>query len=262
MKIHVPILLYSGILLTGLGACRKPKMVDPCEGLTVMPVANFAIKEVLSDTAFYSDTIFRDNGAEFVALDQYETVSWKVGNDTRNFTQSSFSLRFPNFLGSMNVKFTGTKKPNTLCFPADNGIYDGTKSLTVVEQVEKPNVTLSPLIGNYQGAYTDSPQDTFTVRIEYFDSLKYESQTTGSKNFYYVSNFPKGYTDSTSSYARAYPELRNGMFTEMGYKSLCFGHAAVINQGRAKGFLATKDSLKIYLYQAPASRRIFLGKRK
>jgi hypothetical protein len=262
MKVRGHLLLYTVIAAAGLTACRKPKIVDPCEGLTTMPVANFAIKEVLSDTAFYTDTIFQDNGAEFVALDEYQTVNWSVGDDPRNFTQKSFSLHFPNFLGSLNVKFTGTNKPNTVCFPADNGIYEGTKRLTVVKQVDKPIVVKSPLIGNYLGAYTDSPLDTFTVRIEYFDSLKYESQTTGSKNFYYVSNFPKGYVDSTSSYALAYPELRNGMFAEMGFKGLCFGHGAVINQGRAKGYLVTGDSIKIHLYQAPASRKLFLGRRK
>ena len=101
------------------------------------------------------------------------------------------------------------------------------------------------MVGSYKGAYKESPQDSFTVRIDYFDSSKYDATMTGSKNFYWISNIPKGYVDTTSSSAIAYPELRHGMSPEMGYKCLQFGDLGNILMGR--GFATLRnDSLIIY----------------
>jgi hypothetical protein len=240
-------------------SCKKKREVNPCDGLT-QPKADFAFKEILNDTAFYADTIFRDNYVNFVASKPYQSVLWKIGNDPRDFKSANFTLSFVNSLETITVNFTGWSTPNTQCFPDDKGVYNGIKQLTIVEQFDKPNVTLSPLVGRYRGAFTNTPNDTFTLRINYFDSVKYDVTMTGSKNFYWISNIPKNYKDSTSSTSYAYPELRSGQPVEMGYKCLQFGSGSNSSTGRGYAELVL-DTLKIYYHNQLTGRKIFLGKR-
>jgi hypothetical protein len=241
-------------------SCKKKRLPNPCEGLQ-QPVAEFAFKEVLSDTAFYADTIFRLNPVNFTALKNYKSVLWKIGSDTREFTSADFNLRFLNDLGSFIINFTGRNDPNVQCFPTDNGIYEGSRRLTIVEPYQKPNLTLSPMIGRYLGAFTNTPNDTFTVRIEYFDSSKYDVSLTGTKNFYRISNIPKAFRDTTSEPARQYPELSYGQSPNaMGYKSLEFGSSSNVLSGKGSANLVN-DTLKVYYYNQLTGRRLFIGKR-
>jgi hypothetical protein len=251
-------IFFLVFLLVVLG-CKKRIEVNPCEGLEP-PTAEFYFKEVLTDTAFYADTIFRNNYVNFVASKTYQTVQWEIGSDPRDFTSANFNLSFHNILGTLNIHFTGRATPNTQCFPADNGIYTGTKKLTVLEQFEKPFLTISPMVGRYTGAFTNNPNDTFTVSIDYFDSTKYDVTLTGGKNFYWISNMPKGFRDTTSEPARQYPELRYGQRPKMGYKSLQFGHGSSIRSGKGSANL-DNDILKVYYYNSLTGRQIFIGKR-
>ncbi|HMO62074.1 MAG TPA: hypothetical protein PKC39_07485 [Ferruginibacter sp.] len=243
-----------------ISSCKKTPVKDPCLGLQP-PVAAFAFKEVLNDTSFYADTIFSYNPVNFVALANYKSVLWKVGSDPREFTSPDFNLRFLNNISTYTVDFTAYNDPNTLCFSNDNGIYKASRQLTVVEPYDKSTLTLSPMIGNYRGAFTNTPEDSFTVRIEYFDSTKYDVTLTGNKNFYIISNIPKGYRDTTSEPARQYPELSYGQrLNALGYKSLEFGSYADVQQGIGAANLV-KDSLKIYYFNLLTGRQLFVGKR-
>lgn len=243
------------LLIVLLGSCKKSS-TNHCQNV-LQYTDSFAIKEIVGDTAFYADTIFRDNYVQFESLLQYDSVRWKIGNDPRKFSDPQFSLSFVNNLLTIPITFTGYKQPNTSCFPGDNGMYMGEKQLTTVEQVDKSTLTLSPLIGRYQGAFTDAPADTFTVRIEYFDSAKYDVTMTGNKNFYWISNIPKGFV-ATSSPSLEYPELSNGQGIEMGYKSFVFGSSSACVQGR--GWLS-KDSLFINYGNAVCGRKKFVAKK-
>jgi hypothetical protein len=237
-------------IITISTACRK-KHDNPCEGLT-KPSGQFVIKELIGDTAFTADTIFRDNYVQFQALDSYESVTWRLGSDPRIWTSPEFSLSFYSALGTIPINFNAKRTANMVCFPGDNGVYASTKNLTMVEQVEKPYVTISPLVGRYKGYFTDNPSDTFTVRMEYFDSTKYDVGITGSKNFYWFSNFPKGFI---SMLGWSYAELKNGYSIEMGYK--CF----VFQIGPSgKGWLSN-DTLYINYGNAYEGRRKFIGKK-
>lgn len=237
--------------------CKRAE--NPCTGM-LQPRAEFGIKEVLSDTAFYTDTAFADNTINFCALLPYKSVQWKIGDDPREFAGTSFNLNFPDELGTFDIAFTGKTDANPACFPGDNGSYSGTKQITIVEQLDKATLTRSPLTGSYSGAFDDNPHDIFTVRIDYFDSAKYNTSITGTKNFYWISNMPKGYIDSTSSRALAYPELRNGMLPEMGYKCLQFGD--ITSQVKGRGFAQlVNNTLKVYYNNILTGRRIFTGKR-
>lgn len=237
--------------------CRKHDISNPCQG-KIQPTANFDIRETVGDTTFSADTVFRNNYIQFSALSNYDSVSWKIGDDSRTFLKPYFVLAFPNDITSIAVQFTGYAKPSS-CFPNDKGTYTGTKQLTTVEQFDRATLTRSPLIGKYRGYFVGNPTDTFTVKIDYFDSTKYNTSVTGTQNFYWISNIPKGYIDSTSDFGLRYPELRHGCRVRMGYKSLVFDGSFDIH---GSGWLS-HDSLFInYLQNAQvAIRKKFIGKR-
>src|SRR6187431_1814366 len=108
MKLFVPILTTVFLLLF---SCGKKQVEDPCKG-KIQPVPEFAVKEIVGDTAFLADTVFRDNAVRFEALTQYQTVKWKIGSDPRDFTQPIFQLYFFNDIITIPVTFTGTNTPN------------------------------------------------------------------------------------------------------------------------------------------------------
>lgn len=254
MKTSIVVFALLSVSLSFLNTGCKKKHENPCIGVTE-PSGKFITKELIGDTAFTADTIFRDNYVQFHALDKYETVVWKLGSDPRDWTNPEFSLSFINALGTIPITFRGKKTPNTLCFPNDNGAYSSSKNLTIVEQVEKPYVTISPLVGRYKGFFTDKPSDTFTVRMEYFDSAKYNVGVTGSKNFYWLSNMPKGFV---SLLGWDYSELKNGQPVEMGYKCFVFGTGSSIIQGR--GWLSN-DTMYINYGSDLVGRKKFIGKK-
>ena len=165
-------------------------------------------------------------------------------------------MSFLTALGTIPINFNGRKTPNPQCFSGDNGTYTSSKNLTLVEQVDKTFLTLSPLIGKYKGYFTDKPSDTFTVRLEYFDSAKYDVSITGSKNFYWFSNMPKGF-ESTTNAAYAYPELKNGFSIEMGYKCFVFNYDSY-HQGKA---WLSNDTLYINYGDNIVGRKKFIAKK-
>lgn len=251
MKTYKSIIFFALLIFA---SCKKNQTENICSGIK-QPSGKFIIKEILGDTAFVADTIFRDNYVQFQAIDTYESVNWKLGSDPRNWSSPDFSLSLINALGTISINFTGKKMANSQCFPQDNGTYKTSQNLTVVEQVEKPYLTISPLVGRYQGYFTDNPADTFTTRIDYFDSSKYEIAVTGSKNFYWISNMPKGFI---STLGWSYPELKYGQPIDMGYKCFQFGSGSSIIQGR--GWLS-HDTLNISYGNDIVGRKKFIGKK-
>lgn len=242
------------ISLIFIFGCRKKTEVNPCS-LIKQPTADFSILELVGDTSFIADTIFRDNVVTFKSSEPFESFNWKVGDDPRSFTNAEFNLTFFTSLVTIPITLTGKLRPNTVCFPNDQGTYVNTKQFTTVEQFDKSLLRLSPMIGRYRGYFTDSPSDTFTVNFQYFDSSKYDVMLTGRKNFYYLSNFPKGFTN-TSTPGFLYPELARGVQPEMGYKSFVFDYSNT----KGRGWLS-KDTLHINYanYNSPLIRKKFIG---
>jgi len=235
--------------------CKKNPTKNICNEIK-QPSGKFIVSEMVGDTAFVADTIFRDNYVQFHAIDSYESVDWKLGSDPRNWSSPDFSLSFYNALRTISVNFTGKKMANIQCFPHDNGAYISSQNLTVVEQFEKPELTISPLVGKYKGYFTDKPTDIFTVRMEYFDSTKYDVGLTGNKNFYWFSNMPEGFIGESSA-SFIYPELRNGISIEMGYKCFVFNYDSY-HQGKA---WLSNDTLNINYGNNLVGRRKFIGKK-
>ena len=251
MKAYTKTILVIVILFSG---CKKHKTENICDGIK-QPSGKFVTKEVLRDTAFTADTIFRNNYVQFLSLDNYESVNWKLGNDPRDWLSQDFSLSFFTALGSVPINFTGKNTPNNQCFPQDNGIYASSQKITLVEQVERPTLTISPLVGRYKGYFTNNPADTFTVRMEYFDSTKYNPLLTGgTSNFYWFSNMPKNFVTTLFF---PYPELRNGFRVDMGYKCFVFEYDSY-NQGKA---WISNDTLNINYGNNIVGRKKFIGKK-
>src|SRR4030095_6230225 len=102
MKTIIPFLsLILFFLITISVACHK-RQDNPCEGL-VKPSGQFLIKELIGDTAFTADTIFRDNYVQFQTTESFESITWKVGSDPRVWTTSEFTLSFLTELGTLPV---------------------------------------------------------------------------------------------------------------------------------------------------------------
>lgn len=242
------------VLLT-LTSCKKNHTKNICSEIK-QPSGKFIISEMVGDTAFVADTVFRNNYVQLRAIDGYESVNWKLGSDPRNWSSPDFSLSFSNVLVTIPVNFTGKKMANIQCFPHDNGTYTSSQNLTLVEQFEKSGLTISPLVGKYKGYFTDKPTDIFTVRIEYFDSTKYDVGLTGSKNFYWFSNMPEGFIGETSA-SFVYPELRTGINIEMGYKCFSFNYDSH-HEGKA---WLSNDTLNINYGNNLVGRRKFIGKK-
>ena len=223
--LRLPLIFCALIGLSFFYACDGGDPIspqDPCIG-EVKKTAKFGTFEVWNDTLFRTDTLYTNRFVVFKALEEYDEVSWQVGTDTRTFDQETFQLYFFDDESNKDI-YLGFKgidhSPDTTCFPEDDGIYEGESLFRLVEKDARTGVhTVSPLVGHYQVAPVDDPLDTFTVRLEFFDSAKYNSSYTGSKNFYYFSNFPNGYIDSTSDKQAAYPELAYGKTAAMGYRS-------------------------------------------
>jgi hypothetical protein len=240
------------------GCCKTSVEAPDCSGY-IKPIGNFKFLEVLNDTAFEAaDTIFLDNYVNFKADDaNLSSYNWVVGNDPRVRQVRQFTLSFVNKFGSFNVNYSGTAVPNFACNPTDSGRYTKSKTLTIVEQVKKPFVTISPLVGKYRGYFLDAPAEVFTVRMEYFDSAKYNTADVGSKNFYWFSNMPNGYVNHTNA-GLTYPECSNGQRPDMVYKCFTFGSQDNIVHGKA---WLVNDTLNINYGGPIVGRRKWIGKR-
>jgi hypothetical protein len=100
-----------------------PSPTDPC--LALEPVtANFLIKEAVGDSLVETDRVLMFNSVQFEAIGAYDSYEWQVGTDERTFTDKKFSLRFmDDATGStVPVRLIVKGKPNSTCFPSDNGI--------------------------------------------------------------------------------------------------------------------------------------------
>ena len=260
MKDNLRLPLISCSLFMLLLACKKNHKNSSCED-SFQPIAGFVIKETVGDTSFIADTVFRQNSIVFKTTRPYDSVSWKIGNNPRYFDTPKFEFMFTSVLGTIEVNLNAKAVPNQTCFPNDKGVYSGKKSLTIVEQFDKSTLTISPMVGRYKGAFIESPIDTFSVTINYLDSAKYNPSFTGTKNFYWISNIPKGYEDLTSLETRFYPELHHGMRPIMGYKCLQFGDLGNGKTGEGRAELK-HDTLFIYYINALTGRKTFIGKRQ
>jgi len=145
----------------GCGA-YTPVNPDPC-GQAKRVEAQFTIYEPVGDLHPRTDTILWTSIAHFSADEHYDKYEWHIGFDSRIRMDSSFSLRFPASQVeegvSIPITFIGSRTPNLMCFPDDDGLDTITRQLVVLSPYN------SPVLGSYKGCHLDNPADTFTVDI-------------------------------------------------------------------------------------------------
>ncbi len=108
---------------------------DPCYGKNAVSAA-FTIEEVIGgrgDSVYYipTDTVIAGpNRVRFRAVQEAESYTWRIGNDTRVWNTRSVTLSFQNPT-EVNVVLAVSSTPNTDCFPLDNGLDTVLKRLVV-----------------------------------------------------------------------------------------------------------------------------------
>ncbi len=202
MKKQLPFLLLLaliGAFVFSLEGCGPDP--DPCINKEEFK-AKFGIYQALGDSLYEVDTVLLVDAANetqsgytsqsilFKAEGDYDTYEWQIGDDPRTFTKKSFSLNFDrlDLDDNLKVTLTATGKPETGCFPMDDGKDTQTK---VVRILPGENYQL-PFLGKFEGSVASNPKRKFIIEIKDFGPFQYsnpnDNQFTGIR-FY---NFPEG----------------------------------------------------------------------
>ncbi len=224
MKTLINLIILSGIFVLIFSCSDEPVKPDPCSGKHPV-TAEFKMYEQLKyDTLYTTDTSLQYNFVHFKAVGDYDKYEWQIGLDDSVFTHKEVKLRFNEAYGPINIRLIVKGKPDTTCFPDDDGIDTVNKTLTVVSWHPglSTNHVGSALVGRYKGATIGNPLDTFIVEIKH--DTAYDNGEIISRH-YYINNMPKGckgigpYDHSTprGSITMGYRALRFALCNSVGY---------------------------------------------
>jgi len=174
------IALLTMVLIFSASSCKKCQdpanekceNYDPCYSKTPFE-ADFIMEEVVSsqgsypfglaDTSYITDTIVAHVSSSTrlrcTALGDYDSYHWQIGSDPTIFTTKSFTQYF-DYPVNVWVTLIATRKPDTLCFPNDDGIDTVKKRLVAVPRSQ------SLVFGNYFGSSTQKPDSNYSVNVE------------------------------------------------------------------------------------------------
>ena len=224
---------------------------SPCTGQSANPLS-FRIQEQTGSRFFDTDTTYPRTVA-FRAPRTYVAFQWTIGNDPTVFKDSVFTLEFNQAVGTIPVRLIARRALNTACFPHDDGVDTLTKVLTIVPL--DPTAPRPALLGKFNGATTDAPADTFTVRV--FTAPKPSVPTDIELH---LQNLNKGCLGTAIDVAG-------------GYRSVVFSQGNFAGDGCKKvagvGFLDPGDRNRIrfeYTQEEPIGsgirqKKVFLGRR-
>lgn len=258
---HRHLLLAGATLALLLPACRKDKTnTDPNPCLTQK--ANPLTFRVLERTGTPSpDTVYSNQDVAFEAPGApYTSYQWLIGSSPTVYMTKRVALFFPSSVeGQRQVRLIARRPPNTACFPKDDGVDTLARIVTFVPRRTdiRTGLDRAAIIGRFQGAATDAPRDTFTIRIY---RAPEPSGPAGDPRVPWttmMSNLSKGCSSpyfevSQSYYGISFNYGRNDFncLTEIG-----------------GGYLATRDSIRITYsrFAGPVGfervNKVFLGKR-
>jgi hypothetical protein len=182
------------LLLTFLHSCKEdcPEEIDPCAeypaDFTI--TANFEYFNGCTEGIEYrdfkpfdSDTLFRTQRIRFTTNFAYDSITWKVGTDPREWRQLVPEVVFRDQYNPVEVRAFAHRPINTDCFGTDD---DGIDTITKTYYFD--DLDNSPFFGRYRGT-NDGETDSFTIEIV--------RQMDMSQSFYkgvVIKNFPKDYT--------------------------------------------------------------------
>jgi hypothetical protein len=163
--------------MQGITACQKEKLPKPIS-------ASFQIKEVIADPDFWSKETYNTDTVstaevEFLAdqsQDSNIVYQWKIGSDSRIFTQKDFNLKFlPSTVNNIEVNLTVTRKDL-------NGNIIDSKSALRTFYFGKPRVE-----GHFQGYF-----EGFSQRADVYINYEYANPVfANEKGIMITSNIGK-----------------------------------------------------------------------
>lgn len=242
--------LYNIILFCAatlfFSSCKKeqPEITNPLAGCdcTSEVNANFVMGQMVGGKLYDLDTVhyylnyelFPNNvvsenlgsackvnfSANYPNATSYE---WKIGSNT--YTSKDFFLYFQDTIGTIPVKLIVHSNPNSICFPNDDGVDTVVRYLTI-KSLKHP-----PLIGQYWGHNTDSPNNNFLVEIDTFrfgDNYQYIG--------YGIKNLPNG---------NGFDHL--GSYSTIGFEG-CYEAAVGMSQDASVQFYSTATSTPIGVF--------------
>ncbi|MDD2982012.1 MAG: hypothetical protein PHQ74_01365 [Crocinitomicaceae bacterium] len=189
MKIFILFFTFSFVLSAGmfLVGCKKeqPQMSElnkDCDcaeevsaDFTISEIAAYNIpnNELITET----DTIFAERNVRFSAKTDQAQYTWLIGNET--LSSQTVGRYFPSQFSGQDIPVTliVKKKPNSICFPLDDGIDTLVKWFHVANHngsLQTMDTTL--MEGTYRMKDSNS-SDSVDITIDYFYN---NSQSTGN----------------------------------------------------------------------------------
>lgn len=173
------LLLFTALLgllaWSGCKQCDDPtnpecENYDPC--YVTNPLSpDFSIEEVVGITlqaSFFTDTVLTNgfSSVRFTAMHGYQSYSWQIGTDDREFTDRVVSLQFLDPIGTISVRLIAKKydwQLDPTCRPDDDGLDTMVRQLTVVKRKE------TCVEGTYFGQVErkNGVRDTLTVKVDW-----------------------------------------------------------------------------------------------
>jgi len=187
-------LLFVALLFATISGCKPDDCPepDPCAeypaDFTI--TANFQYFNGCTEGIEYgdfkpfdSDTLFRSTRIRFSNNFAYDSITWKIGTDPREWKQLVPEVVFRDQYNPVLVRAFAHRPINTDCFGADDDGIDTITKMYYFDDFEN-----SPILGRYRGT-NNGETDSFTLEIVI--------QTDPSQSFYedvVIKNFPKNYT--------------------------------------------------------------------
>jgi hypothetical protein len=224
MKQLLSIILFASALLT---SCRKeqPKMTNGLTdcGCAEETSADFKIIESAVDVADYgkfsteTDTAYTNRNIYFIASQKNVTYIWYIG--TEILTDSVVGRFFPNSAvenQTIPITLVVKKKPNTICFPNDDGVDSITKYIHFVKFPENTGA-FQPFPLNMAGTYRvkmphlpDSQEITIACKMDesnWYQVLSVTNYDGAGSNINFSSPFP---SQGLKLWYRNYSEIQMG----------------------------------------------------
>jgi hypothetical protein len=162
MKLRLFTLTTLAVL--GFTACSE-KEPDPCA----------ALKPVSADFDLYdgnvkTDTFWAPATVTFKAKDSTaQSYTWSFPNGENTNDKKQFSLTFHNEVGHVPVQLILKNKPQTACFPKDDGVDTVKKSIFLLSYYESDKLAY---IGTFVGSDDTNPNHKFEVTIANFGMVR------------------------------------------------------------------------------------------
>ncbi len=183
------IIVALGLVVLTLHHC-KDESPEPCKDAKEVS-ADFTINELVTsysaswmrDTSFETDSVYSTSSVKFIPkqsnLEYYE---WRIGTEIIN-EKNIIRREFPENKW-ITITLIVKSKPNTDCFPKDDGRDTVTKKF-----FSCGNIGLAPKWGYWFGIFDNDPRDTGTVELRWVDD-KNDPKNISSG---FIFNYPKGF---------------------------------------------------------------------